>query len=129
MVSLYVEQDKQPGWEEMRKQYPDDPIIDEVVKKMQCFNVWKGEGDEVVNQRLREAYYEGTTYGDKGIYSDKINEYLEFIGDLLDQSVESVKESCKIACFTERKDNIRLISARLATESERRLYYDQNIHY
>ena len=31
--------------------------------------------------------------------------------------------------FTERKENIRLISARLATESERRLYYDQNIHY
>lgn len=96
--------------EEMRKQYPDDPIIDEVVKKMQCFNVWKGEGDEVVNQRLREAYYEGTTYGDKGIYSDKINEYLEFIGDLLDQSVESVKESCKIACFTERKDNMLMWS-------------------
>ena len=96
--------------EEMRKQYPDDPIIDEVVKKMQCFNVWKGEGDEVVNQRLSEAYYEGTTYGDKGIYSDKINEYLEFIGDLLDQSVESVKESCKIACFTERKDNMLMWS-------------------
>ena len=31
--------------------------------------------------------------------------------------------------FTERKDYIRLISARLATESERRLYYDQNILY
>ena len=31
--------------------------------------------------------------------------------------------------FTERKETIRLISARLATESERRLYYDQNIHY
>ena len=31
--------------------------------------------------------------------------------------------------FTERKENIRLISARLATESERRLYYDQNIYY
>ena len=31
--------------------------------------------------------------------------------------------------FTERKENIRLISARLATEAERRLYYDQNIHY
>jgi hypothetical protein len=28
--------------------------------------------------------------------------------------------------FTERKDNIRIISARLANESERRLYYDQN---
>ena len=31
--------------------------------------------------------------------------------------------------FTERLENIRLISARLATETERRLYYDQDIHY
>ena len=31
--------------------------------------------------------------------------------------------------FTERKENIRLISARLATKAERRLYYDQDIHY
>lgn len=31
--------------------------------------------------------------------------------------------------FTERKENIRLISARLATESERRLYYAQDIYY
>lgn len=31
--------------------------------------------------------------------------------------------------FTERKDTIRLISARLATNAERGLYYDQNIHY
>ena len=31
--------------------------------------------------------------------------------------------------FTERSENIRLISARLATEMERRLYYDQNIDY
>ena len=31
--------------------------------------------------------------------------------------------------FTERKEYIRLISARLATEAERRLYYDQNICY
>ena len=30
--------------------------------------------------------------------------------------------------FTERWENIRLISARLATESERRLYYDQNFY-
>ncbi len=30
--------------------------------------------------------------------------------------------------FTERGRNIRLISARLATERERRLYYDQDIH-
>lgn len=31
--------------------------------------------------------------------------------------------------FTERKDAIRLISARLATKAERGLYYDQDIHY
>lgn len=30
--------------------------------------------------------------------------------------------------FTERKANIRLISARLATEAERRIYYDQNLY-
>ena len=30
--------------------------------------------------------------------------------------------------FTERGENIRLISARLATESERRLYYDQDFY-
>lgn len=30
--------------------------------------------------------------------------------------------------FTERGVNIRLISARLATETERRLYYDQDIN-
>lgn len=31
--------------------------------------------------------------------------------------------------FTERKNTIRLISARLATNAERELYYDQDIHY
>ena len=30
--------------------------------------------------------------------------------------------------YTERKENIRLISARLATETERRLYYDNNCY-
>ncbi len=31
--------------------------------------------------------------------------------------------------FTEKKDTVRLISARLATSAERGLYYDQNIYY
>ena len=31
--------------------------------------------------------------------------------------------------FTERCDSIRIISARIATDEERRLYYDQNIYY
>lgn len=50
----------------------------------------------------------------------------------------SVDEDCYIAIgmvgnllfvvFTKRGENIRLISARLATEKERRLYYDQNLY-
>ncbi len=31
--------------------------------------------------------------------------------------------------FTERKESVRLISARLATEAERRVYYDQDIYF
>ena len=31
--------------------------------------------------------------------------------------------------FTERKETIRLISARLATNAEKEFYYDQNINY
>ena len=31
--------------------------------------------------------------------------------------------------FTERKETIRLISARLTTNAEKELYYDQNINY
>lgn len=31
--------------------------------------------------------------------------------------------------FTERRETIRLISARLATERERRLYYDQDLYH
>ena len=38
-------------------------------------------------------------------------------------------EDVLFVVFTERKENIRLISARLANEAERRLYYDQDIHY
>lgn len=38
-------------------------------------------------------------------------------------------EDVLFVVFTQRKENIRLISARLATEAERRLYDDQDIHY
>ncbi len=33
------------------------------------------------------------------------------------------------AVFTERSERIRIISARLATEAERRLYYDRKSRY
>ena len=31
--------------------------------------------------------------------------------------------------YTERKDNIRLISARIATKTERSIYYDQDSYF
>ena len=34
-----------------------------------------------------------------------------------------------LVVFTERKERIRLISARVATPLEKELYYDQNIQY
>lgn len=34
-----------------------------------------------------------------------------------------------LVVFTERKDTIRLISARLATNAKRKLYYDQDTNY
>lgn len=42
---------------------------------------------------------------------------LGFAGDVL------------LVVFTERKESIRIISARLATDSERGLYYDHNVFY
>lgn len=52
-------------------------------------------------------------------HSDKEDRFIAIgrVGDIL------------FVVFTERKENIRLISARLATNAERRLYYDQDIHY
>lgn len=43
-------------------------------------------------------------------------------------AIGKVKEILFVV-FVERKDVIRLISARLATNAERKLYYDQNINY
>ena len=38
-------------------------------------------------------------------------------------------EDVLFVVFTERKDSIRLISARIATPVERKLYYDNVIYY
>lgn len=38
-------------------------------------------------------------------------------------------ENILFVVFTERVNRIRIISARVATEAERRIYYDENIRY
>ena len=91
----------------------------------------KFEWDEeknMLNQKKHKISFETASY----VFADE--NYIEMYD--FEHSIEEDRYIA-IGCvgdvlfvvFTERKDNIRLISARLATESERRLYYDQNIHY
>ena len=81
---------------------------------------WDEEKNQI-NKRKHKISFEDENYIEMYDFEHSIEEdrYIAIgcVGDVL------------FVVFTERKDNIRLISARLATESERRLYYDQNIHY
>lgn len=82
----------------------------------------------LINQKKHKISFETAAY----VFEDK--NYIEMY-----DFEHSINEDRYIAIgcvgevlfvvFTERKENIRLISARLATESERRLYYAQDIYY
>lgn len=86
------------------------------------------QGKNLINQKKHKISFETAAY----VFQDK--NYIEMYD--FEHSTEEDRYIA-IGCvgeglfvvFTERKENIRLISARLATESERRLYYDQNIYY
>ena len=86
------------------------------------------EGKNLINKRKHGISFETAAY----VFQDE--NYIEMY-----DFEHSTEEDRYIAIgrvgevlfvvFTERKENIRLISARLAAEAERRLYDDQNIHY
>ena len=86
------------------------------------------EEKNILNQRKYGISFETTAY----VFTDE--NYIEMY-----DFEHSINEDRYIAIgrvgdvlfvvFTERKEKIRLISARLATEAERRLYYDQDIQY
>ena len=86
------------------------------------------EGKNLINKRKHGISFETAAY----VFQDE--NYIEMY-----DFEHSTEEDCYIVIgrvgevlfvvFTERKENIRLISARLAAEAERRLYDDQNIHY
>lgn len=88
---------------------------------------WDEEKNQI-NQKKHKISFETAAY----VFEDE--NYIEMYD--FEHSIEEDRYIA-IGCvgdvlfvvFTERKDNIRLISARLATETERRLYYDQNIYY
>ena len=86
------------------------------------------EEKNILNQRKHGISFETASY----VFTDE--NYIEMY-----DFEHSINEDRYIAIgrvgdvlfvvFTERKEKIRLISARLATEAERRLYYDQDIQY
>lgn len=86
------------------------------------------ENKNIINQRIHKISFETAAY----VFDDpRCLEMFDF--------EHSVDEDRYIAIgmvgdvlfvvYTERKDSIRLISARRATNVERSLYYDQDIRY
>ena len=86
------------------------------------------EEKNLLNQKKHKVSFETAAY----VFEDE--NYIEMYD--FEHSIDEDRyiaigcvEDVLFVVFTERKERIRLISARLATEPERRLYYDQNIHY
>ena len=84
---------------------------------------WDEEKNQI-NKRKHKISFETAAY----VFEDEMYDFEHSIEEDRYIAIGCVGDVLFVV-FTERKDNIRLISARLATESERRLYYDQNIHY
>lgn len=103
----------------------------DILIKKEKYVILRFEWDEEknqINQKKHKISFETAAY----VFEDE--NYIEMYD--FEHSIEEDRYIA-IGCvgdvlfvvFTERKENIRLISARLATEAERRLYYDQNIYY
>lgn len=91
----------------------------------------KFEWDEEKNRVNYEKHgisFETAAYVFRDAYYIEIYDYEHSIDEDRFIAIGMVGELLFVV-FTERGENIRLISARLATESERRLYYDQNFYY
>ena len=88
------------------------------------------EWDEEKNALNREKYgvsFETAAY----VFQDEFYiEMYDFEHSIDEDRYIAIGMVCDLlfVVFTERGEAIRLISARLATERERRLYYDQNFY-
>ena len=82
----------------------------------------------LINKKKHGISFETAAYV---FYDEKYIEMFDFEHSIDEDRYIAIGkvEDVLFVVFTERKENIRLISARLATEAERRLYYDQDIHY
>ncbi len=91
----------------------------------------KFEWDEeknLLNQKKHGISFEAAAY----VFSDENHiEMYDFEHSIEEDRFIAIGLVDKVlfVVFTEHKENIRLISARTATESERKVYYDQDFYY
>lgn len=86
------------------------------------------ENKNLINQKKHKISFETATL----VFNDpNYIEMFDFEHSIEEDRFVAIGEVGEVlfVVFTERKDTIRLISTRLATSIERRLYYDQDIHY
>ena len=91
----------------------------------------KFEWDEeknIINQEKHKISFETATYVFDNPYYIEMFDFEHSVDEDRYIAIGKVGDVLFVV-FTERKETIRLISARLATSAEKELYYDQNINY
>ena len=85
------------------------------------------EDNNTINKEKHKISFETAAY----VFDDPYYEMFDFEHSVDEDRYIAIGKVGDIVfvVFTERKDTIRLISARLATNAERSLYYDQDIYY
>lgn len=86
------------------------------------------ENKNISNQKKHGISFETATYVFRDSYYMEIYDFEHSINEDRYIAIGMVGDLLFVV-FTEREDYIRIISARPATQSERRLYYAQEIYY
>ncbi len=86
------------------------------------------ENKNISNQKKHGISFETATYVFRDSYYMEIYDFEHSINEDRYIAIGMVGDLLFVV-FTEREDYIRIISARSATQSERRLYYAQEIYY
>lgn len=89
------------------------------------------EWDENKNQLNKEKHgisFETASYVFRDAFYIEMYDFEHSIDEDRYVAIGKV-EDLLFVVFTERGETIRLISARIATPNERRMYYDQNFYY
>lgn len=84
------------------------------------------ENKEIENIRKHKISFEVAKYVFNDMNRLEIYDY-QHSGEEDRYNTIGIVDDMLFVVYTERHETIRLISARIATETERRLYYDENI--